>query len=209
MPLSTADIEAAARGHSGSMLRVFRALSEGLNGVSDHVGYAINKSQTVREDQQINPPQLAQIGVVGQDGHFYVTITPALPVVDRRSGDLPRSNLLSGDRWGTLDGRRSRAIDLIRVDDGRRFGQVQHELQSATNLNFDAASNVTSYGPSPQIHYDILDPNVQKFWRVRSRLANSQYNAWTFFINPSVCGPIAVDSGLLRTAALSQVNGAA
>lgn len=198
MSIDTSAIEAAARGNH-QLRTVLSSFASHLEAVATHVGYTPIKGPGMPVDRQLAVPPRGTINVLGQDGHFYVDLVMPLPAVDHRGGDLPGSRVLAGDPWGANDGRRSRALDILRQRDGRRLTSILHELQSSTALTFDAAANVTTYGPSSQIHYDILDPNVQKYWRFRSRYPNSDANPWTYFESAAVCGVIAVDSGVLRS----------
>lgn len=103
----------------------------------------------------------------------------------------------------------------VQIAQARAVGSVNalsrpivHNLQSALDINFNAASGITDYGISPVTAYTIQDPNVTKFWRLRSSYDGKNWNQWQIFSDPTVCGPEAVYSGMLRTAALTMVNNA-
>ncbi len=86
---------------------------------------------------------------------------------------------------------------------------ILHNLQSATDLNFNLASSLKDYGISPQLMWTDQDPNVTRLFRLRSSYDGKNWTAWQIYSSPLTCGPVGVQSGLLRTAALAPVNGAA
>jgi hypothetical protein len=69
-------------------------------------------------------------------------------------------------------------------------------------------SSLVDYGISPQLAYEVQDPNVTRFFRLRSSFDGQNWNAWQIYSSPITCGPVGVQSELLRTAALTQVNSA-
>lgn len=197
MGLDASDIEGAVRGNPQSLRRVLTKIASGVTETASHVGFEVSKGVApLPEGQQIQPPQPGRISVVGGGGHYQVTIVPSLPSVDRRSGDIPafRGGALPGDPWGSQDGRRSRALSTMRVNDARRNNpNLIHSVQAATSLLFDAASGLITLGPSPALFYDYKISGVTMFWRFQSRFQNSPFGPFVYFTNNS--GPIAVVSG--------------
>jgi hypothetical protein len=98
----------------------------------------------------------------------------------------------------------NRAIASINA----RNAPIVHNLQSATDVNFNAASNIVDYGISPVTAYTVQDPNITRFFRLRSSYDGINWNQWQIYSSALTCGPVGVQSGLLRTAALTQVNAA-
>lgn len=133
------------------------------------------------------PPPAASFAVSGQDGKFKVAIVNPQDVQP-----LSPAILIAQARAGL----------------NRQLTPILHNLQSSPDLNFDNNSGVTDYGISSQLAYEFQDPNVTKFFRLRSSFDGQNWNAWQIYSSPLTCGPVGVQSGLLRTAALTQVNAA-
>jgi len=131
---------------------------------------------------QIAIPPPVQFSVVGTDGKYLITIT------------LPQN--VNPATVALLLATTQNNPNALNVPMG-------HQLQSATDVNFNAASNVTTYGPSAQLSWEIQDPNQTKFWRLQSSFDGQNFNAWQIFQSPAVCGPVGVYSGLLRNSANS------
>lgn len=75
---------------------------------------------------------------------------------------------------------------------------VQYELQSATDRNFDANSNVSTYTLGlGAASLDVVDPGVTKFWRARWRSLGSSWSGWRDYATAS--GVSALSSGALKT----------
>lgn len=75
---------------------------------------------------------------------------------------------------------------------------LQSQVASATSLAFDANSATTTYTLGiGQTTLDVIDPNVAKYWRLRSRYAGSGWNAWLTYANAS--GVAALNAGALKT----------
>lgn len=77
-------------------------------------------------------------------------------------------------------------------------GPIFHEISTASVTPFGVATDILAYGPDIRTTWEILDPNVTKFVRLRSRYINSDFNKPV--ISPSTY------SGLLRSSSLSQKN---
>lgn len=124
------------------------------------------------------PPPPAQFSVVGVDGQFQITIT--LPQnIAPASVTLLKSGI---------------------VGDSNQLGVgMVHELQSATNTNFDAAAGVQTYGPFTELTQTFQIPNQTLFWRIRSSFDGSNWNDWQIYSSATTCGPIGVSSGFLRS----------
>lgn len=132
-------------------------------------------------------PVAAAFSVIGVDGKFIVFVNNPQTI-------QPASVAL--------------ARALVRAGYNAHTSLIQHNLQSATTLNFDQSSDLKDYGTSPQLMWTDQDPNVTRFFRLRSSYDGKTWNEWQFFSSAAQCGPIGVWSGLLRTAALTQVNAA-
>jgi hypothetical protein len=135
----------------------------------------------------VAPPQTAQFTVVGIDGKFVVFVTNPQSVVPV-SVSILRARIQAGSN--------------------STHTPILHHLQSATTLNFDQSSNLKDYGISSQLVWTDQDPNITRFFRLQSSYDGETWNDWQFFSSPEQCGPVGVWSGLLRTAALTQVNAA-
>lgn len=199
MALDDSDIEGAVRGNQQSLRRLLTNLASGVTETAQHVGFEVSKGTApLPEGQQLQPPAPGTIAVVGFAVSFQITLTPPLPIVDRRSGDIPKfraGGALKGDPWGSQDGRRSRALNTMRVNDARRNNpNLLHEVQGSTTLLFDEASGLVDLGPASQTFYHYKPvATILLYWRFRSRLQNSPFGPWVYFTNNS--GPIAVSSG--------------
>lgn len=123
------------------------------------------------------PPQ-AGISVAGIDGSFEITLTLPQDV-------QPLSVTLF---QGSITG-----------DSNQLGAPMLHQLQSATNVNFDAAAGVVTYGPFSDLFYKIQAPNTTLFWRVRSSFDGINWNEWLIYSSPQTCGPVGVSSGFLRS----------
>ena len=123
-------------------------------------------------------PPAAGFVVTGVDGSFEIQIT--LPQ------DAHPQTVTLYQRSLLFDRNRARA-------------DMMHQIQSATNMLFDASGNVTSYGPTPETSLSITNPNVTLFWRLRSSYDQLNWNDWQIFSSAAACGPIGVSSGFLRS----------
>lgn len=77
-------------------------------------------------------------------------------------------------------------------------GPIFHEISTASVTPFGVATDILTYGPDIRTMWEITDPNVTKYVRLRSRYINSDFN------RPIISQ--AVYSGLLRSSSLSQKN---
>jgi hypothetical protein len=135
---------------------------------------------------KVSVPPAATFQVVGIDGKFVTFISNPQNVVPP-TAKVAQQRFLSGINIGNAG--------------------ILHNLQSATDLNFNQSSSLKDYGTSPQLMWTDQDPNVTRFFRLRSSYDGKTWNAWQFYGNDAVaCGPIGVWSGVLRSAGLSQVN---
>jgi hypothetical protein len=131
------------------------------------------------------PPPPSGLTVKGVDGKFEVQIT--LP-----QDTQPQTVTLYQASFG---------FDL-----NRRRAPIVHQIQSATGVLFDAASNVTTYGPTPETSLEVTNPNVTLFWRLRSSYDGVNWNDWQIFSSALFCGPIGVSSGLMRSGSITIAN---
>ena len=136
-------------------------------------------SSSLRVSTPVVPPA-AFFTVTGIDGKFIVTI------------ENPENILAL-----------SPAILLAqaRVNINAQARGIWHNLQSATDINFSNASNLKDYGVSPQLMWTDQDPNVTRFFRLRSSYDRKNWNQWQIFLSTLQCGPVGVASGALRSIA--------
>ncbi|HUX66399.1 MAG TPA: hypothetical protein VMV31_02805 [Terriglobales bacterium] len=75
---------------------------------------------------------------------------------------------------------------------------IQHQVRSATDQNFNANSAVSTFTLGlGQTTLDVVDPNLSKYWQLRSRLQGSAWNNWLTYANAG--GVVALNAGVLRT----------
>ncbi len=160
-----------------------QSLEQQVGGVP--AGFVDDPSQV---NQGVVPPPAASFSVTGIDGKFIVLVSNPETVI-------PQSVLQSRLRFQAGTNLRGTAI--------------LHNLQSATDLNFNQSSNLKDYGTSSQLLWTDQDPNVTRFFRLRSSFDGVTWNAWQIFSSTITCGPEGVWSGILRSAALTQVNASA
>jgi len=90
---------------------------------------------------------------------------------------------------------------LLQMDAPQETAQqppVQHQVASATSQAFDAAGAVTTFTCGfGETTRDVIDPGVTKYWRLRSRYAGSDWNAWRTYATSA--GVVALSSGTLKT----------
>jgi len=132
----------------------------------------------LRRISALTPPA-ALFTVSGFDGKFVIQIL-------NPQGILPESVALqSAQARGAVNASQAPLL---------------HNLQSASDLNFDNASTeFTDYGISPQLGYMFQNANATLFWRLRSSYDGQNWNAWQIFSSALTCGPVGVASGVLRS----------
>lgn len=124
------------------------------------------------------PPPPVKFSVIGTDGQFQVTITLPQDVI-------PASVTLLQDKI---------------ISDSNQLGvSMVHQLQSATSVNFDAASSVQTYGPFSELTQTFQLPNQTLFWRIRNSFDSTNWNDWQIYSSATTCGPVGVSSGFLRS----------
>jgi len=131
-------------------------------------------------EQGAAPPPAASFNVTGIDGKFVTNINNPQTV---QAQSVLQAKL-----------RFHAGMNLRRT-------AILHNLQSATDLNFNQNSGLKDYGTSPQLMWTDQDPNVTRFFRLRSSFDGVTWNAWQVFSNALVCGPVGVWSGLQRSLA--------
>jgi hypothetical protein len=159
-----------------------------IDALKKHVGIDGGQSVDTGATTANLIPPFATFNVQGVDGHWIFTLTNP------------------EDQTAPSPSVRRRWLSENRNQIGRT---ILHQIQSATDTNFDANSNVTTYGPSDKTSYDETDPNQTKFWRWRSSYDGENWNDWKYFENGIVCGPGTVWSGLMRGSSEVLVNNAA
>ena len=65
-----------------------------------------------------------------------------------------------------------------------------HNIQSATDTNFNSASNLIDYGTSSQSAFSINASGQTRYWRIRSSFDGQNWNNWQLLTGAT--GPIAV-----------------
>lgn len=122
-------------------------------------------------------PFTAAFTVTGQDASFIVDITPAY-------ARTPSSQVI-----------RATQAAQGNIQTGQN---LQHQLRCADDVAM--TTNVITYGPDARTHWEIPNPDARKYWQLRSTYDGGQtYNDWTYYIDPTVCGPARVWSGLVRS----------
>lgn len=173
----------------GGQFRAWSDLNDHLDRMEARIGgvfrFFVDDPAHTGKAPILPPP--ASFSVTGIDGKFITFIVNPQNV-------LPQS----------VDVQRNQWLNGVNVSNAT----ILHNLQSATDLNFTLASNLKDYGTSPQLMWTDQDPNVTRLFRLRSSYDGKTWNAWQIFSSPLTCGPVGVQSGLLRTAALTPVNGA-
>lgn len=182
------DLNAAA-GANGALYRLLLKAAEKMDAMEAKIGtissFTDNPAQPATAT--IKPPK-GIFSVIGVDGKFLITLCNPQSVVPSTP-----------------------TIAQLRAKVGINTGlfPILHNVQSATSLAFDNGSFLTDYGISSQLAYEIQDPNITRFFRLRSSYDGKTWNDWQVFSSPETCGPTGVWSGLLRTPSLAMVNSAA
>ena len=78
-------------------------------------------------------------------------------------------------------------------------GEVYHEIQSSATPTFTTSLTLETYGPSPATARIINLPASTRYWRWRSKYADSPFNAWQNY-------PTAVYSGTIRSITTASLN---
>jgi len=172
---------AAAIRSQGAQEQYYRAINRRLL----LMGYQLGLDGDFDDDPfspgtQKGPPAQVGLAVVPVDGSFQITLT--LPQ------DVPAPSVTVYQNY------------ILRERNKLR-GVMMHQLQSATSVLFDAASNALTYGPFTETYKEIQMPNVTLFWRVRSSYDGTNWNDWLVYSSPATCGPLGVSSGFLRSTA--------
>lgn len=118
-------------------------------------------------------PQAARFSVTASGGVFAVQITNPQHV-------QPSSVALA----------RAQAIKKPNAP----LSAIYHNLQSATDVNFDSASSLTDYGISTQVAWNIPNANATLYWRLRSSFDGKNFNPFQVFVAAGNSGPTAVSS---------------
>lgn len=139
------------------------------------INFFVDDPLTVPTQQPTPPP--VSFTVVGVDGQFQITITLPQDAVPPSVSVLTRTTALANP-LGTA---------------------IVHQLQSASNTNFDAAAGVQTYGPFTELTQTFQVPNQTLFWRIRSSFDGVNWNAWQIYSSATTCGPVGVSSGFLRS----------
>lgn len=126
--------------------------------------------------KNFGPPPQAAFDVSGANGNFTIRITNPQAVNPQSPTQATVRQQQGTNTIGAL---------------------MFHNLQSATNTNFDNAAGVTDWPVSPQTFFDIRQPNTTWFWRLRSTFDPSNPNGWnTWQVFGGSSGPTGVASGV-------------
>ncbi|MBZ5522444.1 MAG: hypothetical protein LAP21_09415 [Acidobacteriia bacterium] len=178
-------ISAAIR-NQGAQEQYYRAINRRLLLLGSRLGldgdFADSPGQTATQKA---PPPPVGLAVVGVDGSFEITIT--LPQDVRPPSVTVYQNSILQD------------LNNLQAP-------MTHQLQSATSVLFDASANVVTYGPFTETSQSYQIPNVTLFWRVRSSYDGTTWNDWVVYSSPTTCGPVGVNSGVLRSVANALAN---
>lgn len=87
---------------------------------------------------------------------------------------------------------------VVDITNPLNVATMYHEVRAATTVPIVASNDIIVRGPFIDSHLDIIDPNTTRYFQLRSRFANSEYNA------PQISQ--AVDSGTLRSISLSALQ---
>lgn len=179
-------IPAFKNGDAATQAVAFAALCGVLETLQASTG--VSDPAPASSPSKVAIPQPAQFNVVGIDGKFVIFVTNPQSI-------LPLSvSILQAQ---------------INAGSNSTLTPILHNLQSATTLNFDESSDFKDYGVSPQLVWTDQDPNITRFFRLRSSYDGENWNEWQFFASAEQCGPVGVWSGLLRTAALCYLDSVA
>jgi hypothetical protein len=138
--------------------------------------------------QNLDPPAQCILGVTGVDGKFIIAVTPPENILPYTAQQMIMQNQA---------GPNANGIALL------------HQLQSATDINFNNQSNITDYGVSSQLSWTFQLPNQTLFWRLRSSFDGQNWNEWQLYSTAGQCGPVSVSSGQMRSTSIvpnSQLN---
>jgi hypothetical protein len=137
--------------------------------------------------QSLDPPTQALFTVTGVDGKFVIAITAPENILPYTANQALIQSQMGTNQQG---------IALL------------HQVQSATDINFNNASSIADYGVSSQLSYTFQLPNQTLFWRLRSSYDGVNWNDWQIYSTAAQCGPVSVWSGLLRNSASAIVDSA-
>jgi hypothetical protein len=179
-------IDAAADGNQ-ALAATLVALHQKIVDIDARTGGGVAGAGTPQSP--ILPPA-ASFAVSGVGGRFLVDIT--------NPQDIPPQTV-------------EQMLRQMQTPNNQANAPIFHRLQSSLDLNFDANSSVTEYtsvSGSTQLHYDLRDPNVTKFWRIQSSYDQVNFNDWQVLLDPNTCGNAQVWSGLVTNSESALVDSA-
>lgn len=166
------------------LYRALLLVDDEMSNVKAHIGidldFVDNPLQAVGAKSS-GVPQGVQFGVIGVDGKYEVTIINPQSAVPQSVGVM---------------------LSRVLSNPNARKSTIVHNLQSATDTNFSNDSGVTDYGISSVLTYHFQDPNVTKFWRLRSSYDGTTWTGWQIYASVLTCGPVGVQSGALRSTSM-------
>jgi hypothetical protein len=176
-------------GNRDQQYKGFLALCEHIEGIYSEIGkLPIKFVDGIGTHSAAVLPAAAQFAVQGIDGKFLIAIVNPQNI-------LPVSPAILSA--------------LMRAGLNRQLTPILHNVQSSLDINFDNNSSLVDYGISPQLAYEIQNPNVTRFFRLRSTYDGKNWNDWQIYSSSLTCGPVGVYSGLLSSPALSFLNSTA
>jgi hypothetical protein len=174
--LNRGQIEAAASGDQVALRQVLLQLmaNQAQNNVA--TGQSTLKKLDNQPPSFNQPPSIAGLSVVGQDGNFTVTITNPQQV-------QPASVALLKQSAATQPNTQN--------------AQIFHEISSSTTPQFNDEGDVITNPASTSLHYVFPLPIQTRYWRIRSSYDQKAWNSYRLFTTSS--GPTAVSSGSLSS----------
>lgn len=165
-----------------AMRAAWSALDKHVDAINARIPPAEKVDDPFTPAQNISLPPQAQFQVVGIDGKFkWFIVNPQ----DRQ----PQSVALM--RAAIANGMNLQAQPIY------------HNVQSALDTNFNLSSSITDYGITPDLYGESQDPNVTRFFRIRSSFDQQNWNDWQLFQDPALCGPVGVASGFERSTSVA------
>ncbi|HEV7674377.1 MAG TPA: hypothetical protein VGQ12_07595 [Candidatus Angelobacter sp.] len=135
-----------------------------------------------QQPTQTAPPPACALSVIGIDGKFRWIITNPQNVNPQSVAQM-RAQLAQGMN---LNG-----------------AVILHNVQSATDSNFNNSSSLLDYGITPDVFGQDQRPNETRFFRVRSSFDGQNFNDWQIFSSAQTCGPVGVQSGFMRSPSIA------
>lgn len=125
------------------------------------------------------------INIVGRDGKFIIDVTTPQQYVAQKPVTI-KKNFRDYDYYYES-----------------QIKPTYVKVQSSLNLAFDADGEVITFGPSSQSHFEDQRPNEIRYFRFSMSYDQTNWSTWTYFNDPTICGPAPVNSGFVRSIAMA------